>query len=241
MKYSISDLLCLKISSLLSVGILLGNLVLGQSGLPDGPGAELAAGKCLPCHDLNVILDSAGIRPQLWSRILDDMEALGMNISVHERESLLRYLTTSLSPEGPAEFNASNSVNTPDPGDGAKIYEKSCQICHGVDGSGSSQAGHPPLAGNDLLAKAPEYAIATVLFGLQGKIQSQGKTFDGIMPPQPGLGDKAIASVINHVLSAWGNNRFLADHFKRIAPESVSKLRQNPKKLKEVLQMRPKE
>lgn len=241
MKHLISDLLCLKISSLLSVGILFGNLVLGQSGLPDGPGAELTAKTCLPCHDLNVILDSAGIRPQLWSRILDDMVALGMNISVHERESLLQYLTTSLSPEGRAKFNVPSSVITPDPGDGAKIYEKSCQICHGPDGRGSPLEGYPPLAGNDLLAKSPDYTISTVLFGLQGKIRSQGKTFDGIMPPQPGLSDKAIASVINHILSTWGNNRFLADHFERIAPETVSKLRQNPKKLKEVLQMRPKE
>ena len=215
-----------------------GQLLFGQESRPSSPGAQLVVEKCLQCHDRGVVSDSAGFSSQIWGRILTDMEALGMEVSPSERDLLLEYLTT-LEPDRqrPLAAHPSPAGKAAESGE---VYLQYCQACHGADGRGQGDS-LPPLANNRVLPRAPEYVAAVILFGLQGEFQSQGRTFTGVMPAQPALSDKAIASVVNYLLVSWGNDRFLKPDFKPLTAGVVSRLRQSPKDPITVLGMRPEE
>ncbi len=78
--------------------------------------------------------------------------------------------------------------------DGAKLYETICQGCHMPDAGGAKGAGaYPALAGNPKLASAayPQYIV---LHG-QGGMPGFGKW----------LSDEQIASVVNYVITHFGN------------------------------------
>ncbi len=52
--------------------------------------------------------------------------------------------------------------------------------------------------------KTPNKAIASIKFGLKGKILVNGVAYDGMMP-SPNLGNDEIADVMNYILNSWGN------------------------------------
>lgn len=95
---------------------------------------------------------------------------------------------------------------------GLPHYEAVCAGCHGYVGEGLTGA-IPPLAGvvPRLLAldDGREYLIAVVLHGLSGRIEVAGRGYDGIMPSFGHVPDRDIASVLNHVATAWGNREML--------------------------------
>ena len=90
---------------------------------------------------------------------------------------------------------------------GASTYGQ-CMGCHQPTGAGVPGA-FPPLAGHaaDLYRAEDgrEYLIDVILYGLQGAIEVGGTTYNGIMPAFPNLSDEAIAAVLNHTLTEWGN------------------------------------
>lgn len=90
---------------------------------------------------------------------------------------------------------------------GASTYAQ-CMGCHQPTGTGVPGA-FPPLAGHaaDLYRAegGREYLIDVILYGLQGAIEVGGTTYNGIMPAFPSLSDEAIAAVLNHTLTEWGN------------------------------------
>ena len=86
---------------------------------------------------------------------------------------------------------------------GKEIYKETCIACHLGSGEGLKGT-FPPLAKADYLTKTPTKAIASIKFGLKGKIVVNGVTYDGMMPP-PGLGNDEIADVMNYILNSWGN------------------------------------
>lgn len=108
---------------------------------------------------------------------------------------------------------------------GAATYDANCAACHLI--SGDRVPGTvPPLAGH-LPAIAAEghgryYLIAVLLFGLEGPIVVHGQTYDGIMPNWESLADEEIAAVLNHALTAWGNDSDLPKGFSIILPEEVA-------------------
>ncbi len=52
----------------------------------------------------------------------------------------------------------------------------------------------------------PKTVIHIVKYGLSGKIQVAGSTFNGMMPPWGSqLSDGNIAAVVTYVRSSWGN------------------------------------
>lgn len=116
-----------------------------------------------------------------------------------------------------------------------------CVACHQPNGQGVPSA-FPPQAGH-----APEiynveggrtYMIHTVLWGLQGEIVVDGTTYNGIMTPWGALlDDEQIASVLNYVLTSWGNDALLED-FTPITPEEVAAERATPMTAQEVYDSR---
>lgn len=86
---------------------------------------------------------------------------------------------------------------------GKEIYKENCITCHLGNGEGVKGT-FPPLAKADYLLKTPDKAIASVKFGLKGKIVVNGIAYQNMMPA-PGLENDEIADVMNYILNSWGN------------------------------------
>lgn len=85
--------------------------------------------------------------------------------------------------------------------DGAKVYQR-CAACHLPTGKGVPGAFPPLQADVRALAGKPEgrrYLALAVTRGLSGPLTVEGKTYRGMMPPQSGLDDEAVAAVLSHV------------------------------------------
>jgi len=111
---------------------------------------------------------------------------------------------------------------------GPAIFQQNCSFCHGENGQGRPGA-FPPLAGHITnLIKLPEGQIQilqTVLFGMQGEIRAKGQKYNGVMPAFGQLSDEQLAAVLNHILSAWGNDKLLPGDFKPITAANVAAAR----------------
>ncbi len=88
--------------------------------------------------------------------------------------------------------------------EGAKLYQQHCSLCHGAEGQGIPRV-FPPLAGADFLEKHREKALRAPLEGLAGKIEVNGQSYEGAMPPVL-LEDMELAAIFEHIFSSWGNN-----------------------------------
>ena len=111
---------------------------------------------------------------------------------------------------------------------GARVFDASCSVCHQQNGQGIAGA-FPPLAGHVAETFAQrngrDYLVRLVLFGLEGAIVVKGNTFDSAMPPWAQLGDDEIAAALDHVLTAWGNDKLLPRDFAPILPADVAAAR----------------
>jgi len=107
--------------------------------------------------------------------------------------------------------------------DGHNIFISNCAVCHQPDGKGAPSV-YPPLAGSVgkyvALKEGRAYVIDVVSFGMGGKIDSAGDSFEGDMPPWPQLNDQDVADVLNYVLTSL-NAKLLPTDFKPISPEEV--------------------
>jgi ubiquinol-cytochrome c reductase cytochrome b subunit len=87
---------------------------------------------------------------------------------------------------------------------GAAIYAQSCAGCHGAAGQGTPGV-FPPLAKSEYVADDKKL-IHALLYGLQGAVTVEGKTYNGMMPAWKGqLTDPDIAAVATYVRKSWGN------------------------------------
>ncbi len=88
---------------------------------------------------------------------------------------------------------------------GATLYTTECASCHQANGKGVPGT-FPPLASNPVVAGNVKNVIHIVKYGLSGKIQVGGSTFNGMMPAWGSqLSDTDIAAVVTYVRSSWGN------------------------------------
>lgn len=108
---------------------------------------------------------------------------------------------------------------------GSSLYQQNCAFCHGDAGQGRPGA-FPPLAGHSVeLASSPggrSVLIQTVLFGLQGEILVKGQRYSGVMPGHAQLRDEEIASLLNFVLGAWGNDKLLPEGHRPLTAAEVA-------------------
>ncbi len=108
-------------------------------------------------------------------------------------------------------------------GPGATLYAQHCATCHQPNGKGLANV-YPPLAGSELLQGDPAQSIAIVLHGFQGKIQRNGKEYNGVMTPFGNLlSDEEIAQILTHERSSWGNSA------EPVTPEMVAQVREMTK------------
>ncbi|HMI92828.1 MAG TPA: cytochrome c [Polyangiales bacterium] len=89
-------------------------------------------------------------------------------------------------------------------------YQMVCTTCHQAEGQGVPGA-FPPLAGSSWLNGDAETPIRIVLLGLSGEVEVNGKKFNAMMPPPPGLGDAQIAEAITFARSNFGNSAGAVD------------------------------
>jgi mono/diheme cytochrome c family protein len=124
---------------------------------------------------------------------------------------------------------------------GATTYAANCAACHQENGEGLPGS-FPPLAGHLAEVAGEEggrdYLINVVLFGLEGEIAVGGQTYNGVMPGWAFLSDEEIAAVINHALTAWGNQEALPADFALANPADVATVRPQTKTAAEVHQLR---
>jgi mono/diheme cytochrome c family protein len=194
---------------LAAVFLLSAGVVLWASGaraaqlfpLPEGPGRDLVYGHCQTCHDLQSVVDSAGIPRRAWDGVLDDMRRFGLRITDAQRAAILDYLGSYLGPNPPPEVAATEGG----PVDGAQVFDDTCIACHEADGKGKPGK-FPPLAGNRDLFLAPDFPVLVALNGIRGPLDVDGQSFDNVMPPFDFLSDAEIAAVIKYVRSQWGND-----------------------------------
>jgi mono/diheme cytochrome c family protein len=171
--------------------------------LPAGPNRELVYGKCRTCHDLQYLIESAGVPRDTWSDLLDSMTQYGLRIPPDQRAKILDYLDTYLGPTPPPKA-ATAAPAAPAKVDGATVFNEQCSACHRPNGEGVPGQ-FPPLVKNPDLFLARDFPARVVLFGLKGKIAVNGHDFEAEMPPLDVLSDAQIAAVVNYVRSAWGN------------------------------------
>jgi len=90
--------------------------------------------------------------------------------------------------------------------DGAKVYQTNCSSCHQATGQGVAGT-FPPLAGNPAVTGDATKVIHIVKYGLNGKIDVKGTSYNGMMPAwgqQLSNGD--VAAVVTYIRSSWGNS-----------------------------------
>jgi mono/diheme cytochrome c family protein len=124
---------------------------------------------------------------------------------------------------------------------GARVFEQSCGVCHQPTGLGVPGA-FPPLAGYVAESFAQPngraYLVRVVLYGLEGPITVKGNAFAGAMPPWTQLKDDEIAAALDHVLTAWGNDKLLPRDFAPILPADVAAARVERMTAADVLALR---
>ena len=134
----------------------------------------------------------------------------------------------------PADFDFDQEL-------GESTYSVNCVACHQPNGEGIAGA-FPPLAGHmPELYNAEggrEYIISTVLYGLQGGINVQGESYNGVMNAWAQLSNEEIAAALNHELTSWGNANALND-FSPIEPDEVEALRGQGLNGSQVMELRP--
>ncbi len=90
--------------------------------------------------------------------------------------------------------------------DGQQLYTLYCSACHGTDGKGATGGTFPPLSESPWVSGDADRAVKVVLYGLQGRVDVLGKTYNLEMPPQGAvLPDDQVAAILTYVRSAWGN------------------------------------
>ncbi|GAA5532822.1 cytochrome c [Deinococcus aluminii] len=125
--------------------------------------------------------------------------------------------------------------------DGKALFTTNCAGCHQATGQGVPGA-FPPLAGHvgNLLAAqgGRAYVEHVVLYGLNGKISVNGKTYNGVMPAFGQLKDADLAAILNYVSTSWGNK--LPSGQKPFTSAELAKYRQDKKTPAQVNALRPK-
>jgi hypothetical protein len=64
--------------------------------LPAAPNREVVSSQCQACHDLSMVLGSAGLSRDGWDGVIDEMVSYGMRITAEERAKILDYLANNL-------------------------------------------------------------------------------------------------------------------------------------------------
>lgn len=87
---------------------------------------------------------------------------------------------------------------------GKKVYEKECQPCHQVNGTGVQRL-NPPLIKTKWVLGPKNELIQIVVNGLSDPIEIDGEEYHNPMPAHPHLTDQEVADVLTFVRNSFGN------------------------------------
>jgi len=91
-----------------------------------------------------------------------------------------------------------------------RVYDNNCALCHQRAGAGLTGQ-FPRLAGRAGEIAATEagrrYLVEVTLFGMAGKVEVDGASIIGVMPPFSVLSDTDLASALNYVIRLEGASK----------------------------------
>lgn len=102
-------------------------------------------------------------------------------------------------------------------GEGGKLYNIYCAICHQRDGLGNDR--FPPLDDRDWIFGDKARLIKVVLQGLSGEIFVKDKSYNNAMPKLDRLTDQEVSDILTYVRNSFGNQG------DGITPEEVGEVR----------------
>jgi mono/diheme cytochrome c family protein len=121
----------LRLCVLVVLSITFGAAIHAQSpaiSLPPGPGRDLVAVACTQCHGLKLIV-ALRDGPVGWKEFVNDMILRGAQLDPREADMVIRYLASNFGP-GNSPMQSSLKTEPLPPGDGEKLVESHCTICH---------------------------------------------------------------------------------------------------------------
>lgn len=125
-------------------------------------------------------------------KIPDQEQDKSLPVFSLEKEPI-RLLDENWNPEVPAELTK-----------GRNLYATHCLACHGPDGMGSEDL-IPPLANTPWVTGDKGKLIRTMLKGVSGEIEVNGKIFNQEMPAFAHLQDAELAEILTFIRNQFGN------------------------------------
>ena len=105
---------------------------------------------------------------------------------------------------------------------GGEYFATHCAACHGPGGQGIPSLG-PTLVDSPWVTTATERLARIVLHGLQGPIEVEGETWNGVMPGHSGVPeftDEVASGLLTFLHRSWGHRQ------RAIDPEFIAQIRQ---------------
>lgn len=102
---------------------------------------------------------------------------------------------------------------------GKEIYTTYCMSCHMEAGEGMEDV-YPPLAKSDYLMADKTRSIKQVLYGANGPMKVNGKTYNAEMTGFD-LTDQEVSDLLNYIRNSFGNKG------PAVMPEEVKAARNN--------------
>lgn len=125
--------------------------------------------------------------------------------SVHQQMAQLHQQMMGQMP-GEEETGVAPETNEETAVDAADLYAQNCASCHGQNLQGLTGA-FPPLSGSDWVTGEPAVPIRIILYGLQGTIEVNGQTYNGLMPAFGSrLSNSQVAALVSYLRSAGEND-----------------------------------
>ena len=98
--------------------------------LPPGEGRDVFVSVCTGCHTLNTIVQIRDGAPG-WRQFVNYMIMKGAQVSQHDSDTIVQYLTTNFGPNSPPAAGAPPPVVAALPaGAGKDLVESRCVTCH---------------------------------------------------------------------------------------------------------------
>ncbi len=88
--------------------------------------------------------------------------------------------------------------------DGAQLFTGKCAGCHQATGQGVAGV-FPPLVASEWVTGSDTRLVQILLHGIQGSMDVNGVTYNGLMPAWKSLSDEEIAAIATYIRSSWGN------------------------------------
>ena len=105
--------------------VLVLNAATSLQELPQGPGRDAVAKRCISCHEADIIVQQRLTRPA-WGRSVDKMIRWGAIVEADEREPMLDYLAAHFAPQPAASHIVATATHE-------ATYKRACLTCHEAD------------------------------------------------------------------------------------------------------------